>query len=57
MGEVADLPGGFLDDIKPSVGGGIRFKLVKDQNTVLRLDIGVGKDDSSGFYFGVNEAF
>ena len=57
MGEVADLPGQFLEDIKPSVGGGIRFKLVKEQNTVLRLDIGVGKDDSSGFYFGVNEAF
>ncbi len=57
MGEVADLPGEFLDDIKPSVGGGIRFKLTKDQNTLLRLDIGRGKDGNSGFYFGVNEAF
>ena len=57
VGEVADLPGQFLEDLKPSVGGGIRFKLVKDQNTVLRLDIGMGKDDNSGFYFGVNEAF
>jgi len=57
MGEVAGLPGEFIDDIKPSVGGGIRFKLTKDQNTLLRLDIGVGKDGNNGFYFGVNEAF
>lgn len=57
VGEVADLPRDFLDDLKPSVGGGIRFKLVKDQNTILRLDVGIGKDDNSGFYFGVNEAF
>ncbi len=57
VGEVAELPGEFLDDLKPSVGGGIRYKLVKDQNTVLRLDIGVGKDGNNGFYFGVNEAF
>ena len=57
VGEVADLPGEYLEDLKPSVGGGIRFKLAKDQNTVLRLDVGIGKDDNSGFYFGVNEAF
>ncbi|GJM29767.1 MAG: hypothetical protein DHS20C17_24020 [Cyclobacteriaceae bacterium] len=57
VGEVAELPGEFLDDFNPSVGGGIRFKLLKDQNTILRLDIGAGKDDNSGFYFGVNEAF
>lgn len=57
VGEVADLPGEYLEDLKPSVGGGIRFKLVKDQNTILRLDIGAGKDGNSGFYFGVNEAF
>ena len=57
IGEVAELPGEFLDDIKPSVGGGIRFKLTKEQNTILRLDVGVGKDGNSGFYFGVNEAF
>ena len=40
VGEVADLPGEFLEDLKPSVGGGIRFKLVKDQNTVLRSGCG-----------------
>ncbi len=57
VGEVADLPGEYVDDIKPSVGGGIRFKLAKDQNTRLRLDIGVGKDGNNGVYFGVNEAF
>ncbi len=57
VGEVAEIPGEYFDDLKPSVGGGVRFKLVKDQNTVLRLDVGLGKDDNSGFYFGVNEAF
>ncbi len=57
MGEVAEFPGEYLDDIKPSVGGGIRFKLSKDQNTLLRLDYGAGKDGNNGIYFGVNEAF
>jgi outer membrane translocation and assembly module TamA len=57
MGEVANLPGDFLNDVKPSAGGGIRFKLTKDQNTLLRLDVAAGKDGSSGVYFGVNEAF
>jgi len=57
MGEVAELPGEFFREINPSVGGGIRFKLLKDQNTILRLDVGVGTGDNNGFYFGVNEAF
>ena len=38
-------------------GGGIRFQLVKDQDTLLRFDTGVGEDGNNGFYFGVNEAF
>jgi outer membrane protein assembly factor BamA len=57
MGEVSDLPRDYLNDIKPSFGGGIRFKIIKNQNTLVRLDMAFGKDGSSGFYFGVNEAF
>ncbi len=57
VGEVSDKVGNFFSDLKPSLGGGIRFKLVKDQQTWVRLDIAWGKDGSSGFYFGVNEAF
>jgi hypothetical protein len=40
-----------------SAGGGIRFKILKDQNTLVRLDAGFGEDGNSGFYFGVNQAF
>lgn len=56
-GEVANEVSNFFSNIKPSVGGGIRYKFIKDQDTWLRLDIGVGIDGNSGFYFGVNEAF
>lgn len=57
MGEVTDFPRDYFNDIKPSFGGGIRFKIIKNQNTLVRLDMAFGKDGSSGFYFGVNEAF
>ncbi|MCA0932861.1 outer membrane protein assembly factor [Lutimonas saemankumensis] len=56
-GEVSDRVDNFFQNIKPSVGGGIRYKFNKSQDTLLRLDIGVGIDGNSGFYFGVNEAF
>ena len=46
-----------FNNLKPSFGGGIRFKLVKDKSTWLRLDYGKGIDGQSGIYFGVNEAF
>ena len=57
FGEVASLPKYFMDDIKYSVGGGIRYQIIKSNPTILRLDIGFGKGGNSGFYFGVNEAF
>ena len=44
-------------NLKPAFGGGIRFKILKNQSTWLRLDYGVGKDGQNGIYFGVNEAF
>lgn len=57
IGEVASLPKYFMDDVKYSVGGGIRYQIVKSNPTLLRLDVGFGKGGNSGFYFGVNEAF
>ena len=46
-----------IKDLKPSAGGGLRFKLLKTQDTWVRLDAGVGIDGSNGVYFGINEAF
>ncbi|WP_255572954.1 BamA/TamA family outer membrane protein [Hanstruepera marina] len=46
-----------FDRLKPSAGGGIRFKLLKNQDTWVRLDAGIGIDGSHGVYFGINEAF
>jgi hypothetical protein len=43
--------------MKPSTGGGIRFKILKDQDTWVRADVGIGIDGSHGFSFGINEAF
>ena len=59
FGEVADIPSDFfsISNMKPSFGGGIRFKILKNQDTWVRADLGKGIDGSSGFYFGVNEAF
>ncbi|MEJ2005582.1 MAG: BamA/TamA family outer membrane protein [Cyclobacteriaceae bacterium] len=57
VGEVADIPRNFLSDFKPAAGGGIRFKIKKDQATWIRLDVGVGKEQGANIYFGVNEAF
>lgn len=57
VGEVADLPENFFQDLKPSFGGGVRYKITKDQNTIVRFGMGYGKGGNSGIYFGVNQAF
>ena len=59
FGSVNDQVGDLFsfNNMKPSIGGGIRFKLIKDKSTWLRLDYGRGIDGQSGIYFGVNEAF
>jgi outer membrane protein assembly factor BamA len=57
MGEVSDINQDFFKDPKFSMGGGVRFKVLKSQNTLVRLDVGLGEDGNSGFYFGVNQAF
>ncbi len=45
-----------LSDLKPSVGGGLRFKVDDKERLNLRLDIGFG-ENTSGFYISVAEAF
>lgn len=57
MGEVSDINQDFFQDPKFAAGGGIRFKVLKNQNTLVRLDVGIGESGSNGFYFGVNQAF
>ena len=57
MGEVSDITQDFFKGPHFSVGGGIRIKVLKEQNTLVRLDYGFGEDGNSGFYFGVNQAF
>ncbi len=57
LGEVSGSAGAFLRSPLISTGGGLRFKVLKDKSTIVRLDIGIGQSGNSGFYFGVNEAF
>ncbi len=55
--EVADNILNIFNDIKGSYGGGVRFQISKKSPTYVRLDLGIGRADNSGVYFGVNEAF
>jgi len=57
IGEVAGKPLDYFNSIKYSAGGGIRFQLLKNNPTLIRLDVGIGRDGNNGVYFGVNEAF
>ena len=57
MGEVSAINQNFFNNPKFSTGGGIRFKILKQQNTLVRLDVGIGESGNNGFYFGVNQAF
>lgn len=45
-----------INDLKPSVGLGLRFALIPEQKVNLRIDFGIGKDDSS-FNIDFMEAF
>ena len=58
-GEVAEKYDDFfsIKNMKPAFGFGARFKIFKDKDTWLRFDVGRGTEGSSGFYFGINEAF
>ena len=57
VGEVAESWGDFdLDDLLPSAGVGLRFKLSKTTGLNLSVDYAVGKD-SDAWYFYVGESF
>ncbi len=45
-----------FQDLKPSIGTGIRYAIDKKEKLNLRLDFGVG-NNSNGFYFNIIEAF
>jgi outer membrane protein assembly factor BamA len=58
LGDVAKSFGEFgFNDLKYSVGGGLRFALTKKEKLNLRLDYGIGKGGNSGLYFQLGEAF
>lgn len=57
IGDVAAEPSRFtLGDFKYSIGGGLRFLLIRAERIALRLDFGFG-DGDSGFYITIGEAF
>ncbi len=57
IGDVAAEPSSFaLRDFKYSIGGGIRFLLIRAEGIALRFDFGFG-DGDSGFYITLGEAF
>ena len=56
-GEVAPNIKQYFSNFHASAGGGIRFKPLKKNPTILRLDYGKGPGNNSGIYFGINEAF
>ena len=57
MGGVSEINQDLFNNPHFSAGGGIRFKILKEQNTLVRFDLGVGESGNRGFYFGVNQAF
>ncbi len=57
LGDVADrLTNVRFDNLKYSIGAGLRFMLNKTERTQLRLDFGWGRG-TSGMYFTAGEAF
>jgi len=58
VGDVAYSLSGFsASTLKPSVGGGLRYKLDKKENVNLRVDFGLGQNGTTGFYISFGEAF
>lgn len=59
-GEVASSSSKLaFDELRYSVGGGIRILIIPQENINLRVDygFGFGKSSGSGFYLGLGEAF
>jgi len=46
-----------VQNVKPSGGVGLRYRLSQDEKINLRLDYGIGESGSSGFYLTIGEAF
>lgn len=58
IGDVANSAFRYnLNELKYSLGGGVRFALDKKEKLNLRLDYGFAKGGNSGFYFQIGEAF
>ena len=60
VGEVTDkLSNLGLNNLKYSLGSGIRFKIVKSENLNIRIDyaLGLGTIKDQNFYLGIAEAF
>ena len=55
LGAIGGTGDGF-EKLFPSIGLGMRFKVLKDDNLNLRIDWALGKE-SSGFYLTFGEAF
>ncbi len=45
------------EDVYPSYGLGIRFRIQEENNVNFRVDYAIGEDDQSGWYISVSEAF
>ena len=57
LGDVAPRFGEFsLPDIKPSVGAGLRYALIPEENLNIRFDFAVGRG-TNNFYINISEAF
>ena len=56
-GGISDAINHFnLDTIKPSYGGGLRFKINRKENVNVRVDYGFGKGQQNVYFF-IAEAF
>ena len=56
-GGISDATNHFnLDTIKPSYGGGLRFKINRKENVNVRVDYGFGKGQQNVYFF-IAEAF
>ena len=52
-----DMQGFALNQLKHSMGLGVRFQLLKNRKVNLRIDYGVGEGAASNWYVVVSEAF
>lgn len=57
LGQVASVSDELFFYPKFSGGVGLRYRLLKSNPTLIRVDFGVTQYGGTGIYFGVNEAF